>query len=139
MAPNLLRGRGERLAVFNVVNGMGAIGKWIDAVGSAGILGVPVFDPRDASTGSAGVELSDSIVQRDQQWWMYLAGSPPRGSIALSVWNAAVAAFVSRVCGPLRRFYTNRDNTAGMVCSRDRADCGTDTARGNATRNRPRK
>jgi hypothetical protein len=34
-----------------------------------------IFDPRDASTGSAGAELSDStIVSRDRQWWMYLAG-----------------------------------------------------------------
>ena len=36
-----------------------------------------IFDPRDASTGSEGVELLDStVVQRDRQWRMYLAGQP---------------------------------------------------------------
>ena len=34
-----------------------------------------VFDPRDASTGSGGAELLDaSVVQRHDQWWLYLAG-----------------------------------------------------------------
>lgn len=34
-----------------------------------------VFDPRDASTGSGVAELLDpSLVQRGEQWWMYLAG-----------------------------------------------------------------
>jgi hypothetical protein len=34
-----------------------------------------VFDPLDASTGSGGAELLDaSVVQRSEQWWMYLAG-----------------------------------------------------------------
>src|SRR5580698_656365 len=38
---------------------------------------VKIFDPRDTSTGSHGVELLDStVVQRDRQWWMYLAGQP---------------------------------------------------------------
>ena len=37
-----------------------------------------VFDPRDPLTGSGGTELSDaSIVKRDSQWWMYLAGQAP--------------------------------------------------------------
>lgn len=36
---------------------------------------VKIFDPRDPSTGSCGAELLDSsVVRRDQQWWMYLAG-----------------------------------------------------------------
>lgn len=34
-----------------------------------------IFDPRDPSTGTAGAELSDAtVVQRDSQWWMFLAG-----------------------------------------------------------------
>jgi hypothetical protein len=34
-----------------------------------------VFDPRDASTGSGGAELLDpSVVERSEQWWIYLAG-----------------------------------------------------------------
>jgi hypothetical protein len=36
---------------------------------------VKIFDPRDASTGMGGAELTDaSVVQRNGQWWMYLAG-----------------------------------------------------------------
>jgi hypothetical protein len=36
-----------------------------------------IFDPRDPSTASLGVELSDSsVVRRNQQWWMYLTGQP---------------------------------------------------------------
>jgi len=36
-----------------------------------------IFDPGDTSTGSGGTELLDaSVVQRNQQWWMYLAGQP---------------------------------------------------------------
>jgi hypothetical protein len=34
-----------------------------------------IFDPRDASTGSGGSELSDAtVIKRGDQWWMYLAG-----------------------------------------------------------------
>ena len=34
-----------------------------------------IFDPRDPSTENGGAELLDaSVVQRDEQWWMYLAG-----------------------------------------------------------------
>jgi hypothetical protein len=34
-----------------------------------------IFDPRDPATGSGGAELSDAtVVLRDDQWWMYLAG-----------------------------------------------------------------
>jgi hypothetical protein len=36
---------------------------------------VKIFDPRDGSTGSGGDELIDcSVVRRNDQWWMYLAG-----------------------------------------------------------------
>lgn len=36
---------------------------------------VKVFDPHDPSTGTGGSELLDAtIVQRNGQWWMYLAG-----------------------------------------------------------------
>jgi hypothetical protein len=34
-----------------------------------------IFDPRDGSTGSGGAEVLDaSVVQRGEQWWMYLGG-----------------------------------------------------------------
>jgi hypothetical protein len=34
-----------------------------------------IFDPRDGSTMSGGAEVLDaSVVQREEQWWMYLAG-----------------------------------------------------------------
>jgi hypothetical protein len=50
-----------------------------------------IFDPRDASTGSAGAELSDSsIVRRDEQWWMYLAGQPG-GFGATDLYSASLA------------------------------------------------
>ena len=50
-----------------------------------------IFDPRDASTGSDGVELSDSsVVQRNQQWWMYLAGQPG-GFGATEIYSASLA------------------------------------------------
>ncbi|MGA2742827.1 MAG: hypothetical protein ABSG65_35980 [Bryobacteraceae bacterium] len=50
-----------------------------------------IFDPRDASTGSDGVELVDSgIVQRNQRWWMYLAGQP-RGFGATDIYSASLA------------------------------------------------
>ena len=36
---------------------------------------VKIFDPRDPATGTGGSELLDaSVVRRDEQWWMYLAG-----------------------------------------------------------------
>ena len=36
---------------------------------------VKIFDPRDPSSSSGGAELLDaSVVQRDDQWWLYLAG-----------------------------------------------------------------
>jgi len=36
---------------------------------------VKIFDPRDPSSGSGGAELVDaSVVQRNDQWWLYLAG-----------------------------------------------------------------
>jgi hypothetical protein len=53
---------------------------------------VKIFDPRDASTGSHGVELLDStVVQRDRQWWMYLAGQPG-GFGATDIFSASLAS-----------------------------------------------
>jgi hypothetical protein len=53
---------------------------------------------------------------------------------------ARVAALVSRIRARPRRSYTNPDNTAGRVCSGDRADCGTDIGDENcATQNSSRK
>src|SRR3984885_14957622 len=52
---------------------------------------VKIFDPRDTSTGSHGVELLDStLVQKDRQWWMYLAGQP-KGFGATDIFSAALA------------------------------------------------
>ena len=52
---------------------------------------VKIFDPRDTSTGSDGVELLDAtVVQRDQQWWMYLAGQPG-GFGATDIFSASLA------------------------------------------------
>jgi hypothetical protein len=50
-----------------------------------------IFDPRDASTASPGVELSDaSVVQRNAQWWLYLAGQPG-GHGATDLYSASLA------------------------------------------------
>ena len=53
---------------------------------------VKIFDPRDCSTGSPEAELLDStVVQRNRQWWMYLAGQP-RGFGATDIFSASLAA-----------------------------------------------
>ena len=52
---------------------------------------VKIFDPRDTSTGSYGTELLDlTLVQRDRQWWMYLAGQP-EGIGATDIFSASLA------------------------------------------------
>ncbi len=49
-----------------------------------------VFDPRDASTGSDGAEVLDAtIVQRGDQWWMYLAGQSD-GYGATNIYSASL-------------------------------------------------
>jgi hypothetical protein len=49
-----------------------------------------VFDPRDASTGTGGAELLDaSVVQRSEQWWMYLAGQAA-GYGATDIYSASL-------------------------------------------------
>jgi len=63
---------------------------------------VKIFDPRDPATGSAGAEVLDaSVVQRGEQWWMYLAGQaagygpteifsasqPPRAPLSSTGWT----------------------------------------------------
>jgi hypothetical protein len=51
---------------------------------------VKVFDPRDPSTGSGGAELLDaSVVQRDSQWWLYLAGQA-HGFGATDIYSATL-------------------------------------------------
>ena len=51
---------------------------------------VKVFDPRDPSTGSGGAELLDaSVVQRDSQWWLYLAGQA-HGLGATDIYSATL-------------------------------------------------
>lgn len=57
-----------------------------------------VFDPRDPSTGSGGAELLDaSVVQRDDQWWLYLAGQA-RGYGATDIYSALLASSAP-LCG----------------------------------------
>lgn len=63
---------------------------------------VKIFDPRDPASGSGGAELLDaSVVQRDDQWWLYLAGQahgygatdifsaslPPRAPLCAAGWK----------------------------------------------------
>jgi hypothetical protein len=51
---------------------------------------IKIFDPRDASTASGGAELLDaSIAQREEQWWMCLAGQPG-GSGATDIFSASL-------------------------------------------------
>jgi hypothetical protein len=51
---------------------------------------IKVFDPRDVSTGSGGDELLDaSVVQRDGQWWLYLAGQA-HGYGTTDIYNASL-------------------------------------------------
>ena len=69
-----------------------------------------IFDPRDTSTGSRGVELLDStVVQRDRQWWMYLAGQPKGFGDIFSA-SLAVEASLS-VTG----WESTRDNTGQLA------------------------
>jgi hypothetical protein len=52
---------------------------------------VKIFDPRDASRGSVGAELLDaSVVRRNDQWWMYLAGQPD-GYGATDIYSASLS------------------------------------------------
>jgi hypothetical protein len=49
-----------------------------------------IFDPRDASTGSGGAEVSDaSVVQHGERWWMYLAGQAS-GYGATDIYSASL-------------------------------------------------
>jgi len=51
---------------------------------------IKIFDPREASTGLGGAELTDaSVVQRNEQWWMYLAGQA-RGYGATDIYSASL-------------------------------------------------
>jgi hypothetical protein len=51
---------------------------------------IKIFDPLDASTASAGAELLDaSVVRRDEQWWMYLAGQAD-GYGATDIYSASL-------------------------------------------------
>src|SRR5690242_8115633 len=54
-----------------------------------------IFDPRDPSTDSPGVELLDATaVQRRGQWWMYLAGQPGKCG-ATDIFSASLPAGAS--------------------------------------------
>ncbi len=37
---------------------------------------IKIFDPRDPATGTDAELLDATVVRRDEQWWMYLAGQP---------------------------------------------------------------
>ena len=51
---------------------------------------VKIFDPRDPATSMGGAELLDaSIVQRDDQWWLYLAGQA-HGYGATDIYSASL-------------------------------------------------
>ena len=51
---------------------------------------VKIFDPRDPSSGSGGAELLDaSVVQRDDQWWLYVAGQA-HGFGATDIYSASL-------------------------------------------------
>ena len=51
---------------------------------------IKIFDSRDASTGLGGAELTDAtVVQRNEQWWMYLAGQA-RGYGATDIYSATL-------------------------------------------------
>jgi len=51
-----------------------------------------VFDPRDAATGTGGAELLDaSVVWREGQWWLFLAGQR-EGFGATDIFSASLAA-----------------------------------------------
>ena len=51
---------------------------------------VKIFDPRDPSSGSGGAELLDgSVAQRDDQWWLYLAGQA-HGCGATDIYSASL-------------------------------------------------
>jgi hypothetical protein len=56
---------------------------------------VKIFDPRDGSTGSGGDELLDcSVVRRNDQWWMYLAGQA-HGQGAPDIFSASLGSGAS--------------------------------------------
>jgi hypothetical protein len=56
---------------------------------------VKIFDPHDASTGLGGAELTDaSVVERNGQWWMYLAGQAA-GYGATDIYSASLPAGVA--------------------------------------------
>jgi hypothetical protein len=50
-----------------------------------------IFDPRDVSTGSGGAEVLDpTVVQRGEQWWMFLAGQADAYG-ATEIYSASLA------------------------------------------------
>lgn len=90
-----------------------------------------VFDPRDASTGTAGADLLDaSVVQRSEQWWMYLAGqaegygatdlyaaSLPSGApLTAAGWNLARGTQGELEPLARRRFSQAWDGNGGRHC-----------------------
>jgi hypothetical protein len=90
-----------------------------------------IFDPRDPSTGTGGDELLDAtVVQRDGQWWMFLAGQagsegapqlysaslPPGAPLSTTGWTVTRTAESALV--PLRPQQARRawDGDGGRHC-----------------------
>lgn len=90
-----------------------------------------IFDPRDPSTGLNGAELLDSsVVERGDQWWMYLAGQangygptdiysaslPPGAPLAATGWTLTrdAAGNLAPVAG--RSSSSAWDGTGGRHC-----------------------
>lgn len=56
---------------------------------------IKIFDPRDCTSGSGGAELLDaSVVRRNEQWWIYLAGQVG-GYRATDIFSASLLPRVS--------------------------------------------
>jgi len=89
---------------------------------------IKIFDPRDASTGLSGAELTDaSVVQRNEQWWMYLAGQacgcgatdiysaslPPDAPLSATGWKLTRGATGELVPAAGRSFSRAWDGSGG--------------------------
>ena len=92
---------------------------------------IKIFDPRDASTGLGGAELTDaSVVQRNEQWWMCLAGQargygatdiysatlPPGAPLSATGWKLTRGATGELVPAAGRSFSRAWDGNGGRHC-----------------------
>ena len=92
---------------------------------------IKIFDPRDASTRSAGAELLDaSVVERNERWWMYLAGQaggygptelysaslPPGATLSATGWEITRGAAGELTPAAGRSFSRPWDGDGGRHC-----------------------